>query len=206
MTNAERKYYNTIKSTFIGRKIIEVFYDELNYGNELEYWEYSNHIHSIDMNVIFKLDNGELIQIKWDNEFYPYGIGFEKLQELNFKNEIKTINVTSNENWKNLLDKEISSIKVLWDISETKRVKKNKIFFLKFNKTESITIKTPLSWEIELGNQKIWVSTIEIIDEDKATFLSDHLTILFNKNSEEKFNLLKNVRYQQNITKNFELN
>jgi hypothetical protein len=201
VTTLEQKYYNSIKSIFIGRKIVEVFYEELNYETKLEYWEYSNHIHSIDMNLIFKLDNGELIQIKWDNEFYPYGIGFEKLQELNFRNEVKTINVTSNQNWKTLLQKEITSIKVFWDISEIKRVTTTKMFFFKFSKTKKITIKIPQSWEIEFENSKIWVSTLEIIDESKANFWTDHLTLFFNKNSTVEFNLFKDISTQQSITK-----
>ncbi|MFN7045959.1 MAG: hypothetical protein ACK4M1_12250 [Flavobacterium sp.] len=201
MTPSEQKYYNSIKSTFIGRKIVEVFYEELNYETKLEYWEYSNHIHSIDMNMIFKLDNGEFIQIKWDNEFYPYGIGFEKLQELNFRNEVKIINVTSNQNWKPLLEKEIIGIKVFWDISETKRVTTTKICFFKFSKTKKITIKIPQNWEIEFENSKIWVSALEIIDESNVNFWADHLTLFFNKNRAEKFNLFKDISTQQNITK-----
>lgn len=201
MTALERKYYNSIKSIFIGRKIVEVFYEELNYETKLEYWEYSKHIHSIDMNVIFKLDNGEFIQIKWDNEFYPYGIGFEKLQELNFRTEVKTINVTSNQNWEPLLKKEITGIKVFWDISETKRVTTTKICFFKFSKTKKIIIKIPQNWEIEFGNSKIWVSALEIIDESNVNFWADHLTLFFNKNSTEEFNLVKDISTQQNITK-----
>lgn len=67
--------------------------------------EYSTDIHSVDMNVIFRLDNNELIQIKWDNEFYCYGIGFEKLTDLNKRERIKTISLTENAKWKKLINK-----------------------------------------------------------------------------------------------------
>ena len=113
MSNKELKYYHRINSTFIGRKIIEVYYEELNYETNSEYWEYSTDIHSVDMNVIFRLDNNELIQIIWDNEFYCYGIGFEKLTVINKRERIKTISLTENPNWKKLINKKITEINVL---------------------------------------------------------------------------------------------
>ena len=99
MTEKEKKYYDRIKTNLIGQKIKEVFYEELNYETELEYWEYSNEIHSVDMNVIFQLENGQIIQIKWDNEFYCYGIGFETLNGITNRDGFKTIRVTENPNW-----------------------------------------------------------------------------------------------------------
>ena len=137
MTDKELKYYERINSAFIGRKIIEVFYEELDYETDSEYWEHSTDIHSVDMNVIFRLDNDELVQIKWDNEFYCYGIGFEKLNELNKREGIKTISLTENTNWKNLTDKIITEMIVLWDESfsqELHRVGNN--FLLKGEKNK----------------------------------------------------------------------
>lgn len=72
----EIDYINSISSSFIGQKIKEVFYEELNY--ESEYWNYSNNIHSVDMNVILQIENGKLLQIKWDNEFYCYELVLKK--------------------------------------------------------------------------------------------------------------------------------
>ena len=85
MTHREKIYQDRINSDLVGQVIKEVFYEELNNESELEYWEHSNEIHSIDMNVILHLESGKIIQIKWDNEFYCYGIGFEKLQEIKKK-------------------------------------------------------------------------------------------------------------------------
>ncbi|RXG20122.1 hypothetical protein DSM02_2774 [Leeuwenhoekiella polynyae] len=81
MTFEEKKYYDRIRARFIGRKVIQVYYEELNYDSDAEFWEYTSEIHSVDMNVIFQFDNNDLIQIKWDNEFYCYGIGFEELKK-----------------------------------------------------------------------------------------------------------------------------
>lgn len=94
----EEEYIESIDSNFVGRKIKKVFYEEINYEIDSEFWEHSQNIHSIDMNVIFQLDNGKLLQIKWDNEFRCYGIGFEELSEIRFREGFKTINVTANQN------------------------------------------------------------------------------------------------------------
>ena len=63
MTEKEQEYYERIKSSFIGQTIKEVYYEELDYDTDSEFWEMSNEIHSVDMNVIFRLDNDQLLQI-----------------------------------------------------------------------------------------------------------------------------------------------
>ena len=193
----ELKYYHRINSAFIGRKIIEVYYEELDYKTDSEFWEHSTDIHSVDMNVIFRLDNNELIQIKWDNEFYCYGIGFEKLNEINIREGIKTIKLTENKNWAKLIGKEISEIIVLWDISEgiTKEYKNNRVI-----KSEKTITKLPQTWQIEFGVEKIWVSALEIKEDGTNSYWADHLTILFNNSEQEKYQLIKNASTQHRIT------
>ncbi|UFH32804.1 hypothetical protein LNP04_03535 [Chryseobacterium sp. C-71] len=87
----EVEYIESIDSNFVGRKIQKVFYEEINYEIDSEFWEHSQNIHSIDMNVIFLLDNGKLLQIKWDNEFRCYGIGFEELSEIKIREGLKLL-------------------------------------------------------------------------------------------------------------------
>ncbi len=194
MTEKEKKYYDRIKSNLIGQKIIEVFYEELDYETELEYWEHSNEIHSVDMNVIFQFKNGQIIQIKWDNEFYCYGIGFENLKEITKRDGMKTIKVTENPNWKNLIGKEISRINILWDISEgvTTEYCGNRII-----KSEKKVTKLPQSWEFEFENSKLWISALEIKDIETESFWADHLSLFFTNNGQEKYGLVKNASTQQ---------
>jgi hypothetical protein len=196
MTEKEKKYYDRIKSSLIGQKIKEVFYEELDYETELEYWEYSNEIHSIDMNVIFQLENGQIIQIKWDNEFYCYGIGFEILKGITKRDGFKTIDVTENPNWKNLIGKKISGINILWDISEgiTTEYCGNRIV-----KSENTITKLPQSWEFKFENSKIWISALEIKDGETDSFWADHLSVFFTNNGQEKHELIKNASTQQRL-------
>lgn len=188
MTEKEQKYYERIKSSFIGQKIKEVYYEELDYNTDSEFWEMSDEVHSIDMNVIFRFQNDQLLQIKWDNEFYCYGIGFEILTELNKREGIKTINVSDNSNWKKFFDKKITEIKVLWDISEGKITTylKGKIL-----KKENNVTKLPQTWELNFENESIWISTIEIHNEKIAKFWTDHLSIIFTEKEQKKHQLTK---------------
>jgi hypothetical protein len=196
MTEKEQKYYERIKSSFIGQTIKEVYYEELVYDSDSEFWEISDEIHSVDMNVIFRLDNDQLLQIKWDNEFYCYGIGFETLPEIIKREGFKTINVSNHSNWKKIIDKTINGIKVLWDISEglTTTYSGNRII----KKEYSIT-KLPQTWELDFDNEKIWISALEIDDEKRANFWADHLSVIFTNSEQEKYKLIEKASTQQYI-------
>jgi len=186
MITKEINYYERIVSNLIGQKIVEIYYEEINYDSIIEFWEYSSEIHSIDMNVIFVLDNGKIIQIKWDNEFYCYGIGFEVLEKIELRNDIiKTINVTNQVNWKNILNKKIIEVSVFWET----------VSFIDSNLSDEILNNTllnrlPQSWEVEVEDEKLWVSTLEIKEEGDY-YCADHLTIFFSEKSYQKFKLIE---------------
>lgn len=200
MTNKELKYYNRINSAIIGRKIIDVFYEELDYETGSEYWKQSENIHSVDMNVIFRLDNRKIVQIKWDNEFHCYGIGFEKLNGVNIREGIKTIKLTENKTWKKLIGKEITEISVLWDINEGARTVVDNKWIFGFTKTENVEVKLPQTWQIEFENDNIWISALEIKENGSFSYGADHLTILFSNKEQEKFKLIEKASSQQSIT------
>lgn len=198
MTTKEIKYYERINSTFIGRKIVEIFYEELDCETDAEFWEHSTDIHSIDMNIIFRLENNELIQIKWDSEFYSYGIGFEKLNTLTKKDGLKTIQLTEHPKWIVLIGKEITEIIVLWDKSYSQEIGcvNNKFVYIE----EKKNIKLPQTWQIEFGNEKIWISALEIQDGKNDYHWADHLTILFTNKEQEKYKLIKNSKSKQYVS------
>jgi len=198
MIDKKELYYEKIRNNLIGHKIKEVFYQEINYQMNAEYWDLAPMIHSVDMNVIFELDNGKIIQIKWDNEFYCYGIGFENIDKIDNKEGFNTINLTSNSVWTNLIGKEITGIKVLWDIDEhakEKTLKNDKVI-----STKEISINVPQTWEIqfEYGN-KIWISALEIKDDEQVFYWQDHLTLFFDNAGQEKYELIKKASAQHAV-------
>ena len=197
MTTKEINYYERIASSLIGQKIVEIYYEEINHDPILEFWEYSSEIHSIDINVLFKLDNGKIIQIKWDNEFYSYGVGFEVLEKIELKNDIfKTINVTNHLNWKNILNKKITEVSVFWETinSFVDNSLSNEIL------NNTLVNKLPQTWEVKVEGEKIWISTLEIRREGSVLYWADHLTILFSEKSQQKFKL-NELANKKNIIK-----
>ena len=199
MTKKESKYYDRIKSELIGQKVCEVYYEEVNWETDnSEFWEFSTDIHSVDMNVIFRLENGKLIQIMWDNEFYSYGVGFTIIDKLKKEKEgFKTLNVSESENWKKLIGEKISRIGILWDISEgvTTEYKNDRIV-----KSENTITKLPQTWEFSFDKNKIWIATLEIKEgESDNYYWADHLTILFSSEAQEKYKLCKNASSQHYI-------
>lgn len=187
MTEKEKKYYNSIESEFIGQKIKKVYYEEINY--EIDKPNFSeltaSDIHSVDMNVILEMENGKLIQILWDNEFYCYGVGFTIIEKINeTQKEFKTWDVTENSNWKKLIGREISEIRVLWD------------------KSENTIKKLPQTWELSFEGNKIWIATLEIRENQSDNiYWANHLSIFFSKKGEEKYKLCENASSQYCISK-----
>lgn len=199
MTEKESKYYDRIKSELIGQMICEVYYEEVNWETDYsEFWEFSTDIHSVDMNVIFRLENGKLIQIMWDNEFYSYGVGFTIIDKLEKEKEgFKTLNVSESGNWKKLIGKKISGIGILWDISEgiTTEYQNDRIV-----KSENTITKLPQTWELSFDKNKIWIATLEIKENESDNYYwADHLTILFSNEAQEKYKLCENASSQHYI-------
>ncbi|WP_298902632.1 hypothetical protein [uncultured Psychroserpens sp.] len=193
MTEKERKYYDRIKNELMGQKISGVYYQEINWEtDDSEFWSFSADIHSVDMSVIFRLENGKLIQILWDSEFYSYGVGFAVIDKLDEEKEgFKILNVSKSENWKKLIGEKISGIGVLWDISSgiTIEYKDNQVINCK-----NAVIKLPQTWELTFGKNKVWIATFEITeDESDNYYWADHLTILFSNEAQKKYKLSENV-------------
>ncbi|MBV7441344.1 hypothetical protein KRX57_07915 [Weeksellaceae bacterium TAE3-ERU29] len=184
MDTLENKYYREIREYLIGKKVQEVYYEELDYQSENEFWEYSDEIHSIDMNVIFKLDNNDLIQIFWDNTFHCYGIGLKKLSQINSHKElIKTINLSNHQNWRKLIGKKIEEIVVFWEFVY-----------------ENESTKLPQTWEIKFKDEVIWISAMEFVKNDIEMYWKDHLTLFFTNNSQKEYKLTKRSDIQSKIS------
>lgn len=172
--NIEDKYTHRINLNFVGRKIEKIFYEEIGYEIHHECWEHSKNIHSIDMNVIFQLDTGKLLQIKWDNEFACYGIGFEELLEIKFKDGFKVIDVTENQNWIDKINREISSVEIYW---------------------KKIT-RLPMTWKINIQEESIWISAFEITESENNYYTADHLSVFFKEEDVEKYFLKDDYKIQ----------
>ncbi|UUC45967.1 hypothetical protein [Flavobacterium cerinum] len=183
MTKKEQNYYAKIKSDLIGQKIKRVFYDELHYATDDHFWEHSDSIHSVDMNILLEFENGKICQIKWDDTFYCYGIGFTILSDLEENKQLKTIEVTHHKNWSGIIDSELTKITVFWDESNDFQHTNKEMAGMTNN-----TIRLPLTWQMEFDKQQLWISALEIQENGYTSYWADHLTVFFNKEQLEKYN------------------
>lgn len=183
----EQNYIKRLNSNFIGQKIAEIFYEEINYESDIEYWNYSDNIHSVDMNVIFKFENGKLLQIKWDNEFYCYGIGFEEIRTLIKRKGFKTVNVSQNSNWNSFIGKTITSVDIYWDKKESQEYQE--MLELVIPNVKKKQIKLPLSWKLNFQNEFLFISAFEIEDNGNNYYWADNLTLFFKDDDFKKYRL-----------------
>lgn len=181
----EDKYIDKINLNFVGRKIEKIFYEEIGFEIDSEFWEIFQNIHSVDMNIIFQLDNGRLLQIKWDNEFGCYGIGFEELSEIIYKEGFKIIDVTENQNWINTINREISSIEVYWEKIENQEYHSFLTIYIPKGK-KKIT-RLPMTWKINIQEESVWISALEITESENNYYTADHLSIFFKEEDVEKY-------------------
>ena len=66
-------------------------------------------------------------------------------------------------------------------------------------KGEKKKIKLPQTWQIEFGNEKIWISALEIKEDGTDSYWADHLSIIFTNNEQEKYKLIKNASTQHRV-------
>ncbi|SFC55808.1 hypothetical protein SAMN04487907_105216 [Zunongwangia mangrovi] len=118
----------------------------------------------------------------------------------NIKQGIKTISLTENPNWKNLINKTITKIIVLWDEIVSQ---KTSTYFVPMGVKKKITL--PQTWQIEFGNEKLWISALELKEDGINSYWADHLTIFLIIVNKKNINLLrtlanKNVYNQLRLT------
>lgn len=194
MTYTEEQYYQNIKNHLIGTSIVEVYYVVLNSYNELdlyEDWKLFDYIHSVDMSIIFKLDNGKLLQIFWDNNFHCYGVGLKVLSAFEERETVKLINVSENDIFSKLKDSILIDVLIYWDEIETTRVETFSGFaFMK----QKLFKKIPIVWQIKFeNNADMWIAAFEIRSNNEHSYWADHLTVFFNEEDIRKYDLnLKN--------------
>lgn len=172
-------YEKPIKE-LIGKTIIDVNYYEIDYGEPL--WN-ETEFHSLDYGIEIIMSDKNTYYFIWGNEFTQYDVKFSKgniLTEFSAENGAKKYNAKENLNWAELIGKKISGIKSFWSYWNLVNDEKRNYY--------------PQDVRIEFENGKeIWISALEI-RENRIIGMQDHLTIIFDKKTAEKYKIgIKNV-------------
>lgn len=150
---------NKIAQSLKGQKIQNVFYWEIDYGNEeYNYVDY----HTIDYGISFTTQSNSSYYIIWDSKCVQFDIKISKgdiKTEFNVDSNIKTIDVSNIPKWKKLINKEIIDAKVVW--------------YSNINAPQDIL----LDFE---NSEKVIFSSSEVWDDKKAKGMSDNIIVFFN--------------------------
>jgi hypothetical protein len=169
-------YEKPIKE-LIGQSILGVNYYEIDYGEPL--WNETEY-HSLDYGIEITLSDNNSYYFIWGNEFTQYDVKFRKgniSTEFSSENSAKKYTATQNQKWTELIGEKICGIKSFWSYWSLINEKKRNYY--------------PQDIRIEFENGKeVWISAFEI--RDGTNFgMQDHITIFFDKQTAEKYNIGK---------------
>jgi hypothetical protein len=172
-------YENPIKE-LIGKSISEVNYYEIDYGEP--FWN-KTEFHSLDYGIEITMTDKTSYYFIWGNEFSQYDVKFREgsiLNEFSSQNGAKKYSINENLKWKDLIGKKINEIESYWPYWNLINNEKRNYY--------------PQDVRIEFENGKeIWISALEI-KENRTIGMQDHLTIIFDKQTAEKYKIgIKNV-------------
>jgi len=176
----EIKNYEKPIKELIGKSISDVNYYEIDYGEPL--WN-ETEFHSLDYGIEVIMSDKTTYYFIWGNEFTQYDVKFRKgniLTEFSAENGAKKYNSKDNQHWMELIGKKINGIESYWSYWSLVNDKKRNYY--------------PQDVRIEFENGKeIWISALEIMD-NKPMAMKDHLTIIFDRETAEKYKIgIKNV-------------
>jgi hypothetical protein len=191
MTDEQKTYHKLLAAALKGRKIQKVFYEEFQDEKGLEYWKVNEHVHSVDRNLIFELDDGNRFQLRSHDEFYPtcQGVSGAYLDEVRDSEACKVIEVSDHPAWQGLRSSRISELMVYWEIWEAR--KKNDTGYVHFE----INLPKTLKLRFESG-EKLWISAVEIMDDPVPGIWSDSLTLAFDQVGQAQYALTESSRVQ----------
>jgi len=169
-----RKQFEAQALELIGEKLIGVSYYEIAYENELRLWNSDSRFDSLDYGLDLELSNGKSAGIIWGSEFYQYGISIQKnsLQEQLRGN--RKINATTQSRWRNLINSEITGVKIIWSW-----VKQSGLLKPKTHYPQDLLLTFS-------NNETVFISALEVTDTGHHG-LADNLTVFFSQAEAIKF-------------------
>ena len=172
----EQLNFEKFSRQLIGLTVLRVEYSEILYepANPKPYYptQFTN-LDSVDFSIFFHTDKDKLIEIYWDNIFYPSGIGIKINEPSDFSGNIKW-DVSGNDLWKKFIGTNISDINVTWE-TVTKREEKT-------GKTEGFVYPQDIKIIFSI-DKSIFVSAAGFLDQgNKEVYgMLDNLTVTDNE-------------------------
>jgi hypothetical protein len=172
-SNQNKIRYENSVAEIIGRSISKVRYIEIDYQDQLPYWE-NEYFHNIDFGVELETENGNFFRIKWDSEFFQYEISLNKgtLKD-KFSDGIFVWDVTRHAKWIPYINIKIVDVKIYWS----------------WVKVEGKRFDYPQDLEMIFANgEKIYFSASQYFeDRDELFGFSDEVTVIFHEEVAKRY-------------------
>lgn len=172
----EHLNFEELSRQLIGLTVLKVEYSEINYDEtnpEPNYQTHFKNLDSVDFSILIHTNNGKLVEIYWDGQFYQFGIGIRINQISNFSGSIKW-DVSGGNLWKKFIDATISEIQIGWE-TVTNNVQKDK---------NIVRFVYPQAVKISFSNeQNIFISAAGFLNQgdNKVFGMLDNLTVTDNE-------------------------
>ena len=166
--------YNTKFLSLTNKKLIRVYYLQLNYKDNQPYWNnFSQEFDYLDYGLVFEFENKTFFEIIWDSVFYQFGLSCKQIDNLLDSDNNKVWDVTFNNSWKDLNNLKIIDVKVFWETAS------------EGNQEFDYPQDLELTFE---NNKRIYLSASAYIKEDdKFVDYSDEVVVIFNQEIAKKY-------------------
>jgi len=167
--------YEKLISTLVNHTIMRVVYYEVFSEDSEEYWN-NNEFDSLDFGLDLHTKSGECFGIMWGSEFYQYGVSILNHSLKEELSAYKSFDVSRKSNWNSYIDKSITDTKIIrsWLI-ETDSL--NKTYYPQ---------DLILTFE---NNKSVYISALQILDEKNIHYMTDNITVIFDKEGANKYNI-----------------
>lgn len=171
------EFESSLAGALVGKCLHVVRYFEIQYETDQpSYVNDSFSGHLLDYGCDLELSDGSTVGFIWDGEYFQYGVG---IYESSLKSEVKLAkvwDVTKEQNWENVVGKQISKTKVYWSWAQSEGQEKR--YF-------------PQDVELEFDDGSLVFFSASQYDEDTDTLCgaSDDIAVMFGKTAAQKYKI-----------------
>ncbi len=177
MKRTKSEYEVDVIRMLIGKRLTGVRYFEIRYDtNEPFYICAPFPGHLLDYGCDLELEDGTIIGIIWDSEYFQYGIGVLKSSIASQLTDFSAWDVSKENHWTSLMNMAITKVKVHWSWAQYEGQEKQDY---------------PQELEIQFDDGSIVFFSASQYDKAKDTLwgMSDDIAVVFDNDSAKRYGI-----------------
>jgi hypothetical protein len=177
MKRSKLEYENDLAAMMVGECLHRVRYFEIQYETDEPY--YLNDFfpgHLLDYGCDLEMSDGSIVGFIWDGEFFQYGVGIFRKSLHDEVKLAKVRDVTEEQNWANLVGKNISRTRVYWSWAQ-------------YEGQEKQDYPQDVELEFDDGSLVFLSASQYRKDTDTLWGMSDDIAVIFGENAAKQYKL-----------------